>query len=386
MKVVGFDTIIVNVPYKRREVSSRLDRGGVSLVLLKLTTDDGLVGWGETCNSATAQTFEDALKTARPLVLGRDPWQRRSIAQDFYKLAEWDEREPTGNYVFAAVDQALWDLCGQAAGQPLYRLLGGQMRCEVDYFYYLERGTPDEIARQGEDGRTRGYSVYYLKVGIDHRAEEAMLEALRASAGPQARIRIDANGAWSVNEAVKILTDWDRRYELDFVEDPVLLEPSENMREVRLRTSAAISANVIMQRQLDVLRLMRSRCADTFCFSPFFVGTIERFMALAHVADLDGLTVCKHTNGELGITAAAFHHVMLALPNAVLGNQQTATLMSGDVIKETLPIVAGPRWGALDVPGLGVTVDEDRVAEYHEGFLRDGQYLPYRTDSIGQLL
>ena len=85
MKITSFETIIVNVPYKQREVSSRLDRAGISTVLLKLTTDDGIVGWGETSNSANAAVFNEALKTARPLVVGRDPWQRRSIAQDFYR-------------------------------------------------------------------------------------------------------------------------------------------------------------------------------------------------------------------------------------------------------------------------------------------------------------
>ena len=211
-----------------------------------------------------------------------------------------------------------------------------------------------------------------------------MLEALRAAVGPDARLRVDANGAWSTGQAVQILRDWQRRFGLDFAEDPVPPDPPEALREVRLRTDVPISANVVMQRQLDVLRIMRSRAADTLCFSPFFVGTIERFMALAQVADLDGINVCKHTNGELGITAAAFQHVMLALPNTALGNQQTASLMAGDVIVEPLPIAEGPRWGASEAPGLGVTVDEDKVAAAHEAYLRDGQYLPYAPGSIGR--
>lgn len=383
MKIAKFETTIVNVPYRRREISSRLNRGGVTTVLVKLTTDDGIVGWGETCNSANAMVFEEALKTARPLVVGRDPWQRKAIAQDFYRLAEWDEREPTGNYVFAGIDQALWDICGKAAGQPLYRLLGGRVRQEVDYFYYLERGTPDEMAAQGRDGAAKGYTAYYLKVGIDTAEEEAMLEALRPAIGPAGRIRVDANGAWSVGEAVGIINRWDRRFQLDFCEDPVLIEPPENMRDVRNRVSAPISANVVMQRSLDVIRIMRSRAADTLCFSPFFVGTIERFVALAEIAALEGISVCKHTNGELGIAASAFQHVMLALPNTTQGNQQTATMMAGDVIAEALPIASGPRWGAIEAPGLGVTVDEEKVAAFHEAYRRDGQYCPYLTSSIG---
>ena len=59
----------------------------------------------------------------------------------------------TGNFAFAGIDMALWDLCGKECGQPLYRMFGGAMRETVDYFYYMEWGTPDEIARQARGGR-----------------------------------------------------------------------------------------------------------------------------------------------------------------------------------------------------------------------------------------
>ena len=98
---------------------------------------------------------------------------------------------------------------------------------------------------------------------------------------------------------------------------------------------------------------------------------------MAQIAHLDGIAVCKHTNGELGITAAAYHHVMMALPNSTLGNQQTATLIADDIIKESLPIATGPRWNAIEAPGLGITVDEDKVARFHEAYLSEGAYLPF---------
>jgi L-Ala-D/L-Glu epimerase len=71
---------------------------------------------------------------------------------------------------------------------------------------------------------------------------------------------------------------------------------------------------------------------------------------------------------------------MLCIPNAVDGNQQTSAVMAGDILTEQLPVATGPKWGRIEKPGLGVEVDEDRLAEAHEAYLRDGQFIPYRHD------
>src|SRR2546423_126349 len=99
-----------------------------------------------------------------------------------------------------------------------YRLLGGALRDEVDYFYYLHWGDASEIEAQATAGVARGYGVFYLKVGVDTAAETAMLEVLRRAIGPARKIRIDANMAWSVPEAARILADWHERFDIDFVE------------------------------------------------------------------------------------------------------------------------------------------------------------------------
>ena len=91
------------------------------------------------------------------------------------------------------------------------------MRDEVDYFYYMEWGTPEEIARQAKDGVKKGYRVYYIKAGIDEKKEESMLEALRGGIGPEGKIRIDVNQAWDMPTAVRLLKRWHGKFVLDFV-------------------------------------------------------------------------------------------------------------------------------------------------------------------------
>jgi glucarate dehydratase len=378
MKIDRLDTWIVSVPYVHDEISSRVARGGVTDTIVRLTADTGLVGWGECTSGPDAASIEQSVRSGAPFVVGRDPWQSEAIARDFFRTGLWDHRAQTGNFAFAGIDQALWDLCGKACGQPLYRLFGGALRNEVDYFYYLARGTPGEIERQAADGVRRGYSCFYLKVGLDEQAESEMLAALRATIGPGRKIRVDANQAWSIPQATRLLTRWDATFGIDFAEAPVPIDPVENMRELRSRVSVALCANEGLGRAEDCLRVIRARCADVLCFSSYWVGSLRSFLMLSWTAHWEGQRVCKHTHGELGIAAAAGQHVLLAIPNAIDGAQQTAALMSGDILKDPLPIATGPRWGMIEKPGLGVEIDEAKLQHYHECYLRDGQFLPYR--------
>ena len=377
MRVVKLETFTVRVPYKRVEASSLINRGGVSDVIVKLTADNGLVGWGESTRAADTAGIESAVKAMAPLVIGRDPWDKEAIHRDLGVYAVWAFQPMTGNFAFAGIDMALWDLCGKECGQPLYRLFGGAMREEVDYFYYMEWGTPQEIARQAADGVQRGYVSYYIKAGVDEKHEEAMLEALRHGIGPAGKIRIDVNQAWTLPQAVRTLKRWPARFDIDFVEAPVRIDPVENMLDLRRQCEVSLCVNEGLWREADAYRIIKSRCGDYLCFSPYWVGSLGRFHSLIHASHLEGWQVCKHTHGELGLTAVACQHMMLAAPNACLGHQQTAQMMEDDILTERIPIVDGPRWGRIDRPGLGVEVDEDKLMRYHEDYRRHGEFPTY---------
>ncbi|HTN96052.1 MAG TPA: hypothetical protein VL101_03665, partial [Nordella sp.] len=185
MKVVKLEAFPINIPYMHKEVSALVSRAGVSDVIVKLTADNGLVGWGEACMNSETVGIEKAVMAAAPFVIGRDPWDTEAIAHDYYINGGWQFQPMTGNFAFAGIDMALWDLCGQECGQPIYKLFGGAMRESVNYFCYLHWGTPDDVRAQCEDGVKRGYSAYYFKVGVDTKREEELLEVIRATIGPE---------------------------------------------------------------------------------------------------------------------------------------------------------------------------------------------------------
>jgi L-alanine-DL-glutamate epimerase-like enolase superfamily enzyme len=303
---------------------------------------------------------------------------------DLYRHGLWQFRPATGNFAWAGIDMALWDVCARSVGEPLYRLLGGLRRSGATYFYYLAQAPPEELAAQCADGLAAGFDVYYLKVGIDAEAELAMIAAVRDALGAGPRLRLDANGAWTLPQARRFL-ERAAPYGIDLVEQPVGWDPVALMAELRAHVSVPVMANEGLWTEADVLARIRARAADVLCFSPYWVGSIGSFQRLSHLAHLEGLEVCKHTHGELGIAAAACHHALLTLPGVVDGNQQTAYLMEHDVLREPLPIATGPRWGVPEGVGLCVEVDEDAVAQAAERYRRDGQFLPWQPEQLGRL-
>jgi L-alanine-DL-glutamate epimerase-like enolase superfamily enzyme len=375
-QIVELEFIPVSVPYTRTEVSTLVTRNGVTDVLIKATDKDGRVGWGESASGANVESILEALKAMKPLVLGRSSWGREAIRETLWRKAIWQYRKPTACFAFAGIDIALADICGKECNQPLYRLLGGKAQDSVNYCFYLYQCNPERIYAQGREGIEKGYSVFYLKVGINVQKELEMVRSLREAIGPVAKIRLDANGAWTVNESLRLIETFDR-YDIDFVEQPVAQDPVSNMQEVRQKSRVAISANEGMWSSEDAYRQIRARVADVYCFSPYWVGSMLEFQRLSMVAHYEGLQVCRHSHGELGIAAAAFHHVSLTLPNLIDGSQQYAQIMEDDILTAPLPTASSPNWGVPEGPGISVEVDESKVQRYHEKFLSHGQFLPY---------
>ena len=378
MNVSQIELWPVNIPYRHEEKSSLVSRAGVTDVIVKVTADNGLVGWGESTRAADVHGVLAAIEAMKPIVLGRSPWDREAICRDVYVAGAWQFQEMTGNFAWAGIDMALWDLCGKEVGKPLYQLLGGAMREEVNYFCYLPFGTTVENVReQCQKGLEDGYHVFYVKVGVDADAEQRTLAEIRNAIGDAGKIRIDANQSWDPVTARRLINRWHEMFQLDFVEAPTQIAPLSISLDLKSQVSVPLCANEGMWRVEEAHRIIQSRAVDYVCFSPYWVGSISRFMRLCHLAHFHGLQVVRHTHGEFGLTAAVCQHLMLAIPNAADGNQQTASIMQDDILKDALPIATRPNWGKSAAPGIGWEVDEEKVLRYHELFQQQGEYVTY---------
>jgi glucarate dehydratase len=378
MKIARLEVMGANVAYRHREVSSQVERDGVTAGVIRLETDSGLVGWGEACSGADMASVLATVNAMAPFVVGGDPWRAEEMKRDAWHRGLWQFREQTGNFAWAGLDMAMLDICGQQAGVPVHALLGGRVRESVDYFWYLSGDDLDELLAYAKVGLSRGYRTFYLKVGRSLEDDLARVYGVRTVIGEERNLRLDANGAWSMSEARRILSLMEDAH-LDFVEQPVRQVPEELLGDLRRMVRVPVAANEGLWSEEQARRRIESRVADVYCFSPYWVGSMRGFQRLGYSVYDHGGQVCKHTHGELAISATAAQHVMLTLPAIVEGNQQTTAHMVGDIVAEPLPIAEGPTWGTPTVPGLGVLVDVDALGAAAESYDRDGQFLPYQT-------
>ena len=377
MKIDRVDVFPISVPYKRDEVSSQVNRSGITEIIVKITTDEGHVGWGEAPRLASANVILEAVKAMIPLLINQDPWQNNLLDRNLDKYSNWQWSQMTRNLAYGAIDMALWDIYGKDTNKPLYKLFGGNLRDEVDYFYYLSWDKLDNFAAQCEDGVSKGYNVFYMKAGRDEIEEERLIQKLREIIGPDRKIRLDVNMAWDMPKAKQIIKKWDNKYKIDFVEAPVNIQPLALMKELASSVETSLCVNEGLWQESEFLDIVNNRCGDYLCYSHYYVGTIRKFLTLANYANFMGWKICKHTHGELGLTAAIGQHLMLTIPNCCDGNQQTAQNMADDILTENIPIQTCNTWGLIEGPGLGVSVDEDKVNFYHKKFLKNGEYKLY---------
>jgi L-Ala-D/L-Glu epimerase len=302
------------------------------LVLVRVEDRSGNVGWGEAAplpgyGGATVEDVCEALDRCRRVLAGAaDPAPREAIAA----CAAVSPPPPA----LAAIDLAMWDLEGRRRGQPAWKVLGAPSAREVAVNATI--AGPAEAAR----ARAAGFSCVKVKVGLDDDVDR--LAAVRAACGDEMAIRIDANGAWSVEEAVAALEELER-FGIELCEEPV-----HGLSEIA-RVADSSSVPVALDESTGLVGALDRRVCDAVCLKIASSGGISALIATCERARAAGYRVylASTLDGPLGI-AAALQAVAVVRPDLPCG---LATLGLFD-----RPEILPPRHGRLSASwgaGLG---------------------------------
>jgi L-alanine-DL-glutamate epimerase-like enolase superfamily enzyme len=386
MRITRLATTPVAVPYRTEEVWAFGRRSGQISVLLEMHTDEGVVGLGEAAAYPSADIVLAVFRTIEPLVVGEDPMAIERLIRKIDLVGTWHHIKGSSPAI-AAVEMACWDVLGKVCGQPLVNLFGGRFRDSVEYFYYVARTAPDEVAAEGRRAAAGGFGTCYVKaVHDDPRRDVERVAALRDGAGPDMRIRVDANEAWSPGAAVQMIRKLER-YDLELVEQPVSGRNLSEMAYVRSRVDTPLLANEASWTRHHQLEVIRHGAADVIEVDNQMDGGLANLRRSAGMCETAGLPVIKHSLGELGVALAATTHALAATPNFRYANQAYGALLTDDIVKGFGGPIENYTNGCLKVPmgpGLGVELDRGKVEQYAKLYKEEGDSFAFHDPNALQ--
>lgn len=379
MKIIDLKTTILSVPFARPTSWPYGRWDGMTLVVIEIETDHGIVGLGESiCFQHSAEAVKLFIDSTAPFLLGQDPFDVERIGKKIEGLGGWTFGRHFAGYALGGVDMALWDIIGKACGQPLYKLLGGKLRERAESFKYIHHDTPGMMAAEAQEAVKNGYNTIYCKyTGINHLTEA--IEAIRSEIGDKPKLWVDFNGTLSPGFAVQYIKELER-FRVDIVEQPVLPSNLEAMAYVRNSVASQILAHESSWTLYETLNTVKMQAADIISVEPRMTWGILATKKAAAVAEAAGLPVIMHSFAELGIAQAAFLHVIVSTPNFIMANQCMYDWYDDDYIKGGKLPTEGAFMRAPEGPGLGVELDSEKVSIYHEKYNRDGMFSVFGVD------
>ncbi|MEV6961480.1 glucarate dehydratase family protein [Streptomyces sp. NPDC051207] len=298
--------------------------------------------------------------------------------------------------VVSAFEVACLDALGQALGLPVHALLGGKVRDAVEYSAYLfykwaghPAGVPAErddwgaaldpagVVEQARRFTERyGFTSFKLKGGVFPPEEEIAAVRALAEAFPGHPLRLDPNGAWSVETSVQVADAL--RDVLEYLEDPTL--GTRAMADVARRTRVPLATNMCVTTFAEIKEAFTEDAVQVVLSDQHYWGGLRNTQQLAAICRTFGVGVSMHSNTHLGISLAAMTHVAATVPNLHHACDSHYPWQSEDVLTERLTFDGG-RVAVPDAPGLGVRLDRDRLEFLHRRWLADDGTLRDRDDA-----
>jgi len=335
-------------------------------VVVKVTTRGGLTGWGEAhhgrAHTAVAKLIETTLKQ---LALGCDADDVTGVWQRMYRFQLASHGMGAGACLaISGIDMALWDIRAQAAGVPLYRLLGGARKGVPAYAGGVSLGyqPPEELIEEARASLARGYKAVKLRVGDTPARDIERMRAIRAAFGPGLEILTDANIGYSVDDVRRVMPAMDE-LGIGWLEEPFPAHDYRSYREARGlgRTPLAAGENhytrfefnrVIEDGAITILQPDLSKC-----------GGITEALRIAAMASAYKLPIHPHSS-MTGLNHAATIHFLAAIDNGGYfeGDVSRSNKFRDELVANPGEIDKDGRVWPLEAPGLGLEVNEDFIA------------------------
>ena len=381
MKITQIETIPIRLPTRRVHQWASLTTPIGVYVIIKLHTDEGLIGFGEApvlkdwggdhgkyfgeTPQTTIHIINDILA---PALAGQDPGRFEALH------ALMDKAVKGYPYCKAAIDAALYDVVGKKFAIPAYQLLGGLVRERVPIAHSLGLMEIDKAVDEAMQAKAEGIKTIKLKGGVEQKRDIELVRRIREAIGPELNICVDANQGYPTAKAAVKITKAMEKYDLLYMEQPV--EGIDQMAEVARRVDTPIMADESAWTPQDVIEIVQKKAADMISIYTTKPGGMFKAKNVAAVAEAAGLKCNVNGSVETGVGNAANLHLAASTGVVTYGCVVPVSTPKGkgkggiagiyyqdDIIVEPFAysdgdIVVSPK------PGLGIELDEDKLKYY----------------------
>ncbi len=342
-------------------------------LFLRLETDDGLVGWGEPVVEGRADTVKACVEELWPYIDQTDPSRIEDIWQRIYRGGFY-RGGPVLTSALSGIEQALWDIKGKKLGVPVYELLGGSCRDRIPVYNWIGGDRPDDVYNETKRHMKQGFHAVKMNATEElnyldsYDKIDAVLErvaAVREAGGSELMIGIDFHGR--VHKAMaKVLVKALEPFNLMFIEEPVLSENLEALREIARHTTTPIATGERLYTRWDFKKLLQDGYIDVIQPDLSHAGGILECKKIAAMAEAYDVAIAPHC--PLGpIALASCFNLDACTPNAVIQEQSLG--IHYNVGNDLLDYLADKEDFSYEngsvalpaKPGLGITIDEAKV-------------------------
>jgi L-alanine-DL-glutamate epimerase-like enolase superfamily enzyme len=362
MRIVALEPILVEVPLRApvHGVHGIVTRQ--RSVLVRVTTDDGIEGWGDVdptpgYSAVSAEDVYAGIARLAPALGGADPLNlRRALAVMGAVMDAPLEAK-------AAVEMALFDLKGRAVGLPIHSLLGGALANEVPLNAWIGTVKPADAARGAIEWLQRGFTTAKIKVAGATDEGVARVRAVREAVGNRLALRVDFNESLELGEAAAFIRRFEP-YDLTLVEQPVPRGEIAGLAQIRQAIRIPLMADESVTDPASLIEIIRRQAVDVVKVKVMKQGGLLRTREMIECAAAAGLRVV--IGHGFGLSLSTLAEAAVAATSAVVlpGCEAVGPLkMAADVVREPVRLETGVI-RLTDAPGLGAEVDRDAVKRY----------------------
>jgi D-galactarolactone cycloisomerase len=373
MKISKIEPIILSDKLDESFYFSQWHYSERTICIVKITTESGLVGWGE--GYGPASILASGIEFLSQFIVGKSVLNNEGLWQEMYRRSMDYARRGILVAAISAIDIALWDLKGKILGQPVSVLLGGRKREAVQAYatgmYFTETDDlPKKLADEAFSYKEKGFKAMKMKVGLSVEQDVENVKRVREAIGKDIRLMVDSNHAYSLNEATRLASKIEQ-YDISWFEEPLSPEHYDSYAELRKRTSIPISGGECEYLRAGFYQLFKNKSVDIAQPDICAAGGITEVKKIISMAQTFGVDFVPHSWGT-GIALSAALQVLCNLDITPGRLIEPDVLMEFDCTKNGLrdnlvtPMIKAEK-GMVQVPnapGLGIEVNEDVIQHY----------------------